>query len=175
MKRFAEWVSRDAKEVLARIDQWIPEGHHQSAREFAQECIRDLRDNKPATEDALLAGEEDLLEFLFGRGFLPAYAFPRDLVTLQVERMDGVRPATDERTQQSANVALSEYAPGRLVVVNKKTYRIGAVTASTPPTEGAPCTQIVSQSCRLLAMRKLSVHRRSERRADGRKMPSLSQ
>jgi ATP-dependent helicase YprA (DUF1998 family) len=135
LKHFSEWTSREGEHIINRIDQWIPDGIGQSAHEFAQECIRELRENKPASEDALLAGEEDLLEFLFGRGFLPAYAFPRDLVTLQVERMDGVRPATHERTQQSANVALSEYAPGRLVVVNKKTYRIGAVTASTPSSE----------------------------------------
>lgn len=34
-----------------------------------------------------------------------------------------------ERPEQSLSVALSEYAPGRLVVVNKKTYRIGTVAA----------------------------------------------
>ena len=37
-----------------------------------------------------------------------------------------------ERPQQGAAVALSEYAPGRLVVVNKQTYRVAAVTADVP-------------------------------------------
>jgi len=73
--------------------------------------------------------EEDLIEFLFANGVLPAYAFPRDLIALEIQK-----PAsheTEQRPQQGARVALSEYAPGRTVVVNKRTYRVGAVTAAT--------------------------------------------
>ena len=63
------------------------------------------------------SGEDRLIEFLFSRGILPAYAFPRDLVALQVDRLDARRQVEIiERPQQGAAIALSEYAPGRLVV-----------------------------------------------------------
>jgi Domain of unknown function (DUF1998) len=45
-----------------------------------------------------------------------------------------------ERPQQSKDKALSEYAPGRLIVVNKETYRIGGIfvegTGSASPATG---------------------------------------
>src|SRR5439155_1338479 len=40
-----------------------------------------------------------------------------------------------EKPQLAINQALSEYAPGRLVVIDKVTYRSGGVAASVPPTE----------------------------------------
>jgi hypothetical protein len=40
-----------------------------------------------------------------------------------------------ERPQQGINKALSEYAPGRLIVINKETYRSGGVVANVLPTE----------------------------------------
>jgi hypothetical protein len=39
-----------------------------------------------------------------------------------------------ERPQQTIQKALSEYAPGRLIVINKETYRPGGVVANVLPT-----------------------------------------
>ena len=102
--------------------------------ECADRLIAKLQELRPAAGAVLPNGEDKLIEFLFARGVLPAYAFPRDLVSLQIEHLDARGQVQGiERPQQSSNVALSEYAPGRLVVVNKQTYRIGAVTANTTP------------------------------------------
>lgn len=71
--------------------------------------------------------ESKLLEFLFDHGLLPTYAFPTDVVSLSVfdeSKSDG---SIIEQPQQDKLKALSEYAPGRTVVVNKKTYRIGGL------------------------------------------------
>lgn len=71
--------------------------------------------------------ESKLLEFLFDHGLLPTYAFPTDVVSLSVfdeSKSDG---SIMEQPQQDKLKALSEYAPGRTVVVNKKTYRIGGL------------------------------------------------
>ena len=75
---------------------------------------------------------------MFARGLLPSYAFPRDLCSLHIEHYDrNLFPPVviDEKPQQSLSVALSEYAPGKQLVVNKKTYKVGTIAASSPFTE----------------------------------------
>lgn len=88
------------------------------------------------------AGENEdddsrFLEFLFARGLLPTYAFPTDLCSFCVERSDpqSRRVQVVEKPQQAISKALTEYAPGRLVVIDKRTYRSVAVTANVPATE----------------------------------------
>ena len=89
----------------------------------------DEDDDRTALED------DELLEFLFARGMLPSYAFPTDLTSFLVERLARVPRSARmqvevvERPQQGIEKALSEYAPGRLVVTNKETYRSGGVVA----------------------------------------------
>jgi hypothetical protein len=81
--------------------------------------------------------DSKLLEFLFARGLLPTYAFPTDLCSFSVERKDSQtqRVQVREKPQQAISKALTEYAPGRLVVIDKRTYRSVAVTANVPTTE----------------------------------------
>lgn len=130
---FKRWTrsSVEGKESLARAQQWLPEG--QNANQVAESMITELEQKTPNSTDGL---ESSLIEFLFARGLLPSYAFPTDLCSLQIqERVSGGGFRVVEQAQQSLNVALSEYAPGRLIVVNKKTYRIGTVASSGPDTE----------------------------------------
>jgi hypothetical protein len=96
-------------------------------------------DGEDAEErDAL--GDEELLEFLFARGLLPSYAFPTDLTSFLVERLDRQPHSRQQKMvivqkpQQAIDTALSEYAPGRLIVINKETYRSGGVVANVLPT-----------------------------------------
>lgn len=99
-----------------------------------QEANDDDESDNPIGEKA------ELLEFLFSRGLLPSYAFPTDLTSFLVERLEKVPGASEwqtvvvERPQQSVGKSLSEYAPGRLVVINKETYRSGGVVANVLPT-----------------------------------------
>lgn len=130
-----EWISAssDAAETVARIENWLPQGSGLNAAACATELLIRLGELSTIGRSPLPPGEEKLIEFLFARGILPAYAFPRDLVAIQVDQRDSTTGNIKiiERAQQSASVALSEYAPGRLVVINKKTYRVAAVTAAT--------------------------------------------
>lgn len=78
--------------------------------------------------------DNDLLTFLFEANLLPTYAFPNYLAGFLIEEYvttgDWQTVRTREFPQQAMDKALSEYAPGRLFVVNKKTYRSGGVIAS---------------------------------------------
>ncbi|MBO7822129.1 DEAD/DEAH box helicase [Burkholderia pseudomallei] len=84
---------------------------------------------------------EDLLEFLFFHQLLPTYAFPTSLCSFLVEEWKRNSKGRweiklEQQPQLSTGQALSEYAPGRLVVINKKTYRSGGVFSSAPSPEG---------------------------------------
>lgn len=70
---------------------------------------------------------QDLLTFLFNHEFLPTYAFPRDLSSFYIEKRTSKEPIIAQRPQLELNRALSEYAPGKLVVVDKETYRVGGI------------------------------------------------
>jgi Zn finger protein HypA/HybF involved in hydrogenase expression len=132
---FKNWVrgSHDGKDSLQRAQNWLPVGADSNL--VAESMLAAIEARTPAIREGL---ESSLIEFLFAHGLLPSYAFPTDLCSLQIqEKAAGTRSGfrVAEQAQQSLNVALSEYAPGRLVVVNKKTYRVGTVTASCPDTE----------------------------------------
>jgi len=73
-----------------------------------------------------------LLDLLFDHGFLPTYAFPRDVRSFVIEEKkpgsNGTwRIGIKQRPQQSVDIALSEYAPGRELIVDKETYRVGGI------------------------------------------------
>lgn len=99
-----------------------------------KEAAGDFGDGRQEADTA--DDEGQLLAYLFDQGLLPTYAFPTDLASFVVEEFDNERKQVRvvEKPQQSMAKALSEYAPGRLVVINKKTYRSGGIAASVPPT-----------------------------------------
>lgn len=134
---FEEWLktAESAKSSFSVIKKWVPDSFTKTPARVADEFLQSLKHIRPANADELEASELSLIEFLFSRGFLPSYAFPRDLCALQIEgppeRSRGFTKVNIiQRPQQGLNIALSEYAPGRFVVVNKKTYRVGTVAAS---------------------------------------------
>lgn len=165
LQAFTDWV--DARVISAhgdlavRISDWLPESlridpHSRSEwiSDAARHLVSELRQlstvvsgaslESPSTDEVSEEPEgleqEELLEFLFSHGLLPSYAFPTNLTSFLVERLEK-KPNNDwkvavvERPQQSIEKALSEYAPGRLIVINKETYRTGGVVASVLPIE----------------------------------------
>jgi ATP-dependent helicase YprA (DUF1998 family) len=151
LRDFAAWINgAEAAEAIDHISTWLPHQTKVNTRLVAQRFIGKLNEVRPNSESELDAQFRYLIEFLFAQGLLPSYAFPKDLCALEIQRMfnDPLqrrrRVETIERPQQGLNVALSEYAPGRLVVVNKKTYRIGSVAA-------AGSHSVVDRAARLFA------------------------
>ncbi|UYY94838.1 DEAD/DEAH box helicase [Bacillus cereus] len=112
-------------------------------KEAASQLINDLRENYEGIKHTLIDIEDEdtehnsnnkFLDFLFNHGMLPTYAFPKDLSSLYIEEWDHIskKVITKQRPQLEINRALSEYAPGKQVVVDKKTYRIGGIFVPTP-------------------------------------------
>lgn len=147
-----DWLPDDLRVAPSSIDTWITteaEGLLETLAacriELAAEIARggggtakgeaEEDEDERAVREAV--GDQELLEYLFGKGLLPSYAFPTDLSSFLVERLvkrgEEWKMEVVERPQQSIGKALSEYAPGRLIVINKETYRSGGVVANTLP------------------------------------------
>lgn len=65
-----------------------------------------------------------LLSSLFDEGLLPTYSFPKNVVSFNIENTDG---KINQKPDRPLDIAISEYAPGRQLVVNKKTYTSGGI------------------------------------------------
>lgn len=96
-------------------------------------------DDAEAQNAFRISGEETmLLDILFEHGFLPSYAFPREVRSFVIEEWKpsnrGSWPiGIKQRPQQSVDIALSEYAPGRELIVDKITYRVGGIYVDPLP------------------------------------------
>ncbi len=69
--------------------------------------------------------QKKLLDVLLQEGIFPTYSFPRNVVGFSIENSDGSK--VEQEPDRSLDLAINEYAPGRLVVVNKKTYKSAGI------------------------------------------------
>lgn len=141
--------------VIVEIAGWLParivdggkeERKRALVREIAEALLRQLKSIRDSWTSSGVevngaeAGDEatqGFLDLCFDRGLLPSYAFPTDLCSFVIQEWDKTnsrwRVNVAERPQLAKAQALSEYAPGRLLVVNKQTYRVGGVFIDGPP------------------------------------------
>lgn len=160
LKQFSTWIKErillEDFDLLPQIILWLPKGIASNeiswVRTVAKDLINalkhisdnnlypraELTDNEEGDEEesnSIRAGRDELLGFLFDQGILPSYAFPTNLSSFLIEekefRKGGYKVKVKERPQQSIDKALSEYAPGRQIVVDKITYRSGGITANS--------------------------------------------
>ena len=128
-----EWLADTSKRLLGELKNL---GNTvQATKTYEDVAEQEIQDDENPSSNIEQA---ELLEFLFYHGLLPSYAFPTSLCSFLVEKLtknarDRWEVRTVQRPQQSIIKALSEYAPGRLIVIDKKTYRSGGVFADLPP------------------------------------------
>lgn len=129
------WVRKVTAELLTGLKK-AGEKFGLDEDEPPLEGAQAAQDDEDDEDDEDQESEALLLNFLFDEGFLPTYAFPTDLCSFTVERSEKKhgwsQVVVQERPQQAINKALSEYAPGRLIVINKMTYRSGGLASSQP-------------------------------------------
>ncbi|KKG83060.1 DEAD/DEAH box helicase [Methanosarcina mazei] len=65
-----------------------------------------------------------LLDLLSNEGVLPTYSFPQDVVGFYIEDQRG---SLSQKPERALSIAVSEYAPGKVLVVDKKTYKVGGI------------------------------------------------
>ena len=79
---------------------------------------------------AEVRAETNLLDRLLYEGVLPRYAFPTDVVTFHVfdeGRSEAFRTEFRYEPSQGLNVALSQYAPGKVVWIDNREWTSGAI------------------------------------------------
>lgn len=68
-----------------------------------------------------------LLDSLYNEGLIPTFSFPKNVVGFYIEDEKG---KIKQKPERSLDVAISEYAPGKEIVVNKTLYRSGGIYSS---------------------------------------------
>lgn len=154
-RAFESWLNHkiisDEGDLTQAICTWLPKSIEDSVTWIKDTAIGLISRLKELNDDVIMEDPDDiepeelqdggeLLGFLFNRNLLPSYAFPTDLCSFLVEQVvhkEGRHQIVAlERPQQSLNKALTEYAPDRLIVINKKTYRSrGVISSAAPPSE----------------------------------------
>ena len=67
---------------------------------------------------------KSLLDAMYDESIIPTYSFPKNVVSLFVNKNDG---NIDYKSDRGLDVAISEYAPGRSAVLDKNVYIMGGV------------------------------------------------
>ena len=87
---------------------------------FKKKLVEDIREFiSGQTEDTM-----HMFDALFATGILPTYSFPLDVIEFYIE---GVNGESQLAPQRGIDIAISEYAPGRTIVVDKKTYKSAGI------------------------------------------------
>lgn len=115
----------------SKADMLLPRTMQYILLDYKEEFVKELYDLKYKVEsfpeNYKGDGEEfvSTLDGLLGTGMLPTYSFPRDVVGFYIENSDGSK--ISQQPDRSLDTAISEYAPGRTVVVNKRLYKSGGI------------------------------------------------
>jgi len=103
---------------------------------FIQFTISKLLENLGSLEPTIT--DTDLLEEMINRGFFPSFSFPLEVAKFEVlgTKKKPNEPFVERHiwasTSQDMKVALSEFAPGRQITINKQTYQVGGIGVNYP-------------------------------------------
>lgn len=125
LEDFLDYVSKYSIEsndiLLPRINSFDSKEFYNSIQSVLY-TIKEKRDSHPE----LFESEQDdieekkLLDALYEEGAIPTYSFPKNVVSAYITASDG-----KYEVGRGLDIAIGEYAPGRAIVVDKKTYQIG--------------------------------------------------
>ena len=132
------FFAENREKVLSLLHQTIDKFHSSrlfreyinDANAFENKLVMSLEalEQKTAThpdqynEGARPNQQKSMLDALYEEGIIPTYSFPKDVVSTYIEKEDG---SLEQQVDRGLDIAISEYAPGRSIVVDKKTYIIG--------------------------------------------------
>lgn len=78
-------------------------------------------------EDGSLANAKSLLDALYEDGAIPTYSFPKNVISTYIFDPESSYKRLAYQPDRGLDMAISEYAPGRSIVVDKQTYQIGGL------------------------------------------------
>ena len=134
---FVDELYDDCKEYIEKFDYdhigiLLPDNYDFDVLSFKKslyDALNDLRDKVKkhpelygVLDDNLIEDPKDLLEALYEEGTIPTYSFPKNVVSTYITNSYG---KVKYQVERGLDVAISEYAPGRSIVVDKETYQVG--------------------------------------------------
>lgn len=129
-KEFIKNYSFDEKTIYTLI----PNSEKYKVEELKKEIINELSNLKSKVkkfesnycdQKGYDKNQKKALDVLLEEGILPTYSFPRNVVGFYIEDKDGKK--VEQEPDRSLDLAISEYAPGRIIVVDKRTYKSGGI------------------------------------------------
>ena len=119
--------------------EFVKENGHQPEKTISE--FNKIRSKvlNPSNRSEYISNEEETKAFdvFYKEGFIPSYSFPKDVVNFYVEkrslRNSHNNPDIEYAPERDISIALSEYAPGRFITIDKKTYRSGGVYSNPRP------------------------------------------
>jgi ATP-dependent helicase YprA (DUF1998 family) len=148
------WMKANDAALLDELRAWVPRESHALGRAIDVDVTLDAtvhglldglraalplaayaqRESLDETERAALEMllSENLLQALINRAFFPRYAFPTDTVSFWVPKPRGANTPKyklefDYQPQRDLQVALSEYAPGRSLTIDRLRFSSAAL------------------------------------------------
>ena len=137
-EKYLDWIENKLPLATDRVKILIPNESDFEWNKYEENVKKELKTiqckvnqntdiykiKKKTNDGELTETYSSLLDILFKEGFLPTYSFPRDVVHFWIEDSYG---NISESPERSLDIAISEYAPGRMIVVNKKSYISGGL------------------------------------------------
>lgn len=123
--------------TIDKDDSLMPKGSNIDLTALRSELTRSLLQMKAKREQhPELFGVRDetvgdnaksLLDALYEEGIIPTYSFPKDVVSTYIFDPNDSNGRLAYQVERGLDIAISEYAPGRSIVVDKQTYQIGGL------------------------------------------------
>ena len=129
---FCEKYGHDFTEHLKTL----PYTTEQTASMFLEICEKVLNEQN---RNEYIHGDKQTPAFdvFYAEGFIPSYSFPKNVVRFFIEEPSpyGGRHGYQVKyaPERDIAVAISEYAPGRFVTIDKATYKSGGIYANPRP------------------------------------------
>lgn len=136
-KFYTQWYSQFSDYILSKqaedfdMATLIPDGvdfdFNQYKNKFLEEmeALKHKVESFPENYKSSGDSSKTVLDTLLEEGIFPTYSFPKDVIGFYVEDEYGKKII--QKPDRSLDMAISEYAPGRIIVINKDVYKSGGI------------------------------------------------
>lgn len=108
--------------VVANVDKYSFSNISSDIKEKLEK-LKDKFEKHPELYE-LDGKSKSVLDSMYDEGIVPSYSFPKNVVSVYIPNSNF---KTAYHIERSLDVAISEYAPGRGLIVDKKVYEIGGI------------------------------------------------
>lgn len=121
------YVVKDARMLLGEVNAYVLDDFKSDLIANVGRLKEKCNSHPELYVESELRKGKSILDALYEEGIIPTYSFPKDVVSFYINNYSGQRTKIDYQVERGLDIAIGEYAPGRTVVVDKKTFQIGGL------------------------------------------------